>query len=138
MSTAVAAASTKRAAAIPSDPASSSATTTGTMKSLRNDRALGTVNTRSPSPLASSVFGITLTAALNPYPYAYPPQIITFPERVLHVAHVPVGDILGSAREEGEPRGSGAARGKTSPTPAPVSAEMGTIGGLRSVMRARS
>src|SRR5829696_2285842 len=107
----VAAASTKKAAAIPSDPPSSSVTTTGTMKSLRNDRALGTVKTRSPSPLASSVPGITLTAALNPYPYAYPPQIITFSERVLHVAHVPVGDILGPAREEGEPRGGGAGLG---------------------------
>src|SRR5215212_9652229 len=103
----VTAASTKKAAAILSDPASSSVTTTGTMKSLRKERTLGTVNTRSPSPLASSVLGIPLAAALNPNPYAYPPQIIPLSERVLHIAQVPVRDVLGPAREEGEPRGGG-------------------------------
>src|SRR3712207_473771 len=101
----VAAASTKKPAASPSDPASSNATTTGTIKSLSNDSMLGTVTTRSPSPLASSAPGIPLTTALNSYPYTYPPQIIPLPEGVLHVTQVPVGNFLGPAREEGEPWG---------------------------------
>src|SRR5829696_2301008 len=108
----VSAARTKNAAASPSDPASSSATTTGTMKSRSKDKALGTVNTRSLSLLASSVPGIPLTAALNPYPYAYPPQIIPFPEGVLHVAQVGIGQVFGPVGEEGEARGRGAGLGR--------------------------
>src|SRR5215210_3037144 len=108
----VSAARTKNAAASPSDPASKSATTTGTIKSRSKDRALGTVNTRSPGLLPSAGMRIPLTAALNPYPYAYPPQIIPSPERVLHVAQVSVGDVLGPAREEGKARRSGAGLGR--------------------------
>src|SRR5215217_2199451 len=102
----VSAASTKKAAASPSDPASKSATTTGTMISRSKDRALGTVNTRSSRLLASSAPGIPLTAALNPYPYAYPPQIIPFPERVLHIAQVRIGQIFRPVGKEREARGS--------------------------------
>src|ERR671932_1376008 len=102
----VAAASTKNAAANASARASSSTTTTGTMKRRERERALGTVNTRSPKgPLESCGPGIALTAALNPHPYAHPPQIIPLPQRVLHVAQILTWHVLWPAREEGESRG---------------------------------
>src|SRR5919107_6151852 len=101
----VAAASTKNAAARPSDRASSNATTSGTITSRRRERALGSVNTRSSSLVASFGPLILLPAALNPHPYAHPPQIIPLPEGVLHVAQVALRHVLGSAGEKGEPRG---------------------------------
>src|SRR5918997_772392 len=102
----VAAASTKNAAPSTSSRASSSATTTGTMKRRARERALGTVNTRSPRPpRTSSGRLIPLTAALNPHSYAHPPQIIPLPQRVLHVAQVRFGDVLWPGGEEGKPGG---------------------------------
>src|SRR5215218_6355910 len=108
----VAAASTKKAAPRASARASSSATTTGTMKSRRRERALGTVNTLSPKPLASSDSRISLTTALNPHPHAHPPQIIPLPQSVLHVSQISFRYVLWPGREEGEPRGRTAGLGR--------------------------
>src|SRR5918997_1303582 len=102
----VAAASTKNAAARPSARASSSATTTGTMKRRESERAFGTVKTRSPSGApASSGPLVILAAALDPDPHAHPPQIIPSPEGVLHVAQVTIRHVFWPVGEKGEPRG---------------------------------
>ena len=55
--------------------------------------------------------GAALPAALDPYSYADAPEVVAFPERVLDVAQVALGEVFGPVGEEREPRGGAAGLG---------------------------